>query len=272
LFCCGSGIVYTNNINNKKDKQNRNLGLSTNGVIKMDLSIYQDSKGRISSSKLKANNITSEELYLLYHNITKPLCKNCNKEVKYMGFKRGYNETCSVKCANKIREIKADKIYDTESFIKKAKEVHGDLYDYSETVYTKAHDNLIIICKEHGKFSQRPHNHINGRHCEKCSYTDRNKTIGWSRERYKNIPTILYYIKLKKEKLYKIGVTSRSVKERFTKDEYKNIEIISEEIFQDGRDAFDKELKILQDNKDKKYKGKPILESGNSELFISSII
>jgi len=238
----------------------------------MDLSIYQDSKGRISSSKLKSNNITSEELYLQYHNISKPVCKNCNKEVKYMGFKRGYNECCSIKCANKIREISRGDVYDTESFIKKAKEIHGDLYDYSKSIYLKAHDNIIIICKEHGEFKQRPHNHINGKHCEKCSYIDRNKTIGWSRERYKNIPTILYYIKLKKEKLYKIGITSRSVKERFTKDEFENIEIISEEIFEDGRLAFDKELKILKKNKDKKYKGEPILESGNTELFTSNIL
>ena len=101
----------------------------------LDIEKFKDSKGRISSSKLKKYNITAKELYLKYYNTEEPTCLFCGKEVKYMGFVRGFNECCSVKCANKIREINSDKIHDTKSFIKKAKEVHGDLYDYSETVY-----------------------------------------------------------------------------------------------------------------------------------------
>ena len=154
------------------------------------------------SGKLKANNITSEELFLTYHDMETPVCLNCKSEVKYMGFKRGYNECCSVKCANKIREINSDKVYDTASFIKKSIDTHGNLYDYTNSIYTKAHDNIKIGCPIHGDFYQRPINHAGGKHCEKCSYKSRHKKTGWSRDRYKNIPTILYYIKIKETKKY----------------------------------------------------------------------
>ena len=60
----------------------------------------------------------------------------------------------------------------TEEFIKKAKEVHGDKYDYSLVSYISTHINVAIICKEHGVFHQTPasHNFQNeGADCPICS-------------------------------------------------------------------------------------------------------
>lgn len=61
--------------------------------------------------------------------------------------------------------------YDTEEFIKKAKEVHGDKYDYSLTVYEGTTKKVDIICKKHGKFKQLANNHINSSKngCPKCN-------------------------------------------------------------------------------------------------------
>ena len=42
----------------------------------------------------------------------------------------------------------------TEEFVRRAKEVHGDEYDYSQTVYTTAKNTVLIICKKHGVFEQ----------------------------------------------------------------------------------------------------------------------
>ena len=39
----------------------------------------------------------------------------------------------------------------TEDFIKKAKEVHGDKYDYSKVEYTNIFGKLCIKCPEHGE-------------------------------------------------------------------------------------------------------------------------
>ena len=58
----------------------------------------------------------------------------------------------------------------TEEFIQKAKQVHGDRYDYSEFVYGNAHDKTIIICPEHGAFEQTPANHVyKSSGCPVCS-------------------------------------------------------------------------------------------------------
>ena len=58
----------------------------------------------------------------------------------------------------------------TEEFVKKAREVHGDKYDYSKTVYKGSSERVCIICKEegHGEFHQRPGDHTLGKGCPKC--------------------------------------------------------------------------------------------------------
>ena len=53
-------------------------------------------------------------------------------------------------------------------FIQKARNVHGDKYDYSSSVYTGADNKLEIICEKHGKFFQTPHNHLKGTNCPSC--------------------------------------------------------------------------------------------------------
>ena len=59
---------------------------------------------------------------------------------------------------------------DTGSFIEKAKVIHDDKYDYSKVDYKNADTQIIIICREHGEFSQIPDFHINRKcGCPKCS-------------------------------------------------------------------------------------------------------
>lgn len=58
-----------------------------------------------------------------------------------------------------------------EEFIEKAKEVHGNKYDYSKVIYTKAFNKVCIICPEHGEFWQLPVVHLRGSGCKKCSHT-----------------------------------------------------------------------------------------------------
>ena len=57
----------------------------------------------------------------------------------------------------------------TEEFIKRAKEVHGEKYDYSKVIYKDMNTPVCIICPEHGEFWQRPTNHLNGKGCKKCA-------------------------------------------------------------------------------------------------------
>ena len=54
-------------------------------------------------------------------------------------------------------------------FIKRASEVHGDLYDYSKVEYINCEQKIIIKCKAHGEFKQRPQHHLNGTRCPRCN-------------------------------------------------------------------------------------------------------
>lgn len=54
-------------------------------------------------------------------------------------------------------------------FIQKAKEVHGNKYDYSKVNYVNSCTPVTIICPQHGEFQQLPHDHLNGHGCPKCA-------------------------------------------------------------------------------------------------------
>ena len=56
----------------------------------------------------------------------------------------------------------------TEDFIKKAREIHGDWYDYSKVEYKGNKEKVCIICPEHGEFWMSPNNHLRGHRCPDC--------------------------------------------------------------------------------------------------------
>lgn len=56
----------------------------------------------------------------------------------------------------------------TEEFVKRANEIHGDEYDYSQVYYKSNKDKVVIICPEHGEFKQEPRNHLVGYKCPAC--------------------------------------------------------------------------------------------------------
>lgn len=57
-----------------------------------------------------------------------------------------------------------------KAFSKKAKKVHGDRYDYSESYYTGKKAKVTIICQTHGKFEQSAEGHLYGAGCPQCSH------------------------------------------------------------------------------------------------------
>lgn len=61
--------------------------------------------------------------------------------------------------------------YSLEEFISKAKQIHGDKYDYSKVEYVNNQTKVCIICPIHGEFWQTPQHHFNGCGCKKCSMT-----------------------------------------------------------------------------------------------------
>ena len=56
----------------------------------------------------------------------------------------------------------------TQTFINKAKAVHGDQYNYDKVVYTNTHSKVDIECPQHGIFTQKANSHLNGCGCPVC--------------------------------------------------------------------------------------------------------
>lgn len=57
----------------------------------------------------------------------------------------------------------------TKEYVAKVKEVHGDTYDYSKTIYTTGKEPITVTCKTHGDFYIKPIYHITGSGCSVCS-------------------------------------------------------------------------------------------------------
>ena len=57
-----------------------------------------------------------------------------------------------------------------DEFIRRARMIHGEEYDYSEVEYIDSHTKVCIRCPEHGEFWQQPNNHLQGNGCPICRY------------------------------------------------------------------------------------------------------
>ncbi len=64
-----------------------------------------------------------------------------------------------------------------KTFIKQAREVHRDKYDYSKSVYKNKRTKIKIICPKHGEFKQPPSSHLAGSGCPKCNESKGEKQI-----------------------------------------------------------------------------------------------
>ena len=62
----------------------------------------------------------------------------------------------------------------TSEWVERAKSVHGDKYDYSQTVYVNQRTNVKIICPVHGLFEQKADSHLRGCGCRLCGLASEN--------------------------------------------------------------------------------------------------
>lgn len=150
---------------------------------------------------------------------------------------------------------------DKESFIIKARAVHKDAYSYDKFTYLRSGTLSTITCPIHGDFEQSANSHLMGRGCPSCA------NYGFDDSK----PAILYYLSINNGEAYKIGITNRSVEERYTAEELSNIKCLFIKNFIIGKYARLEEKKIL--TKFKKFKSdKHLLKSGNTELFTIDIL
>jgi|UniRef100_UPI004024DA25 very-short-patch-repair endonuclease len=98
------------------------------------------------------------------------------EQVPYSHIHMGYGcEKCGyVMTGNKLKKSQ-------DKFIKEAKLVHGDKYDYSKVEYKNANTEVTIICPIHGEFKQLPYCHVNQKSgCYECGRlkSSNNRRIG----------------------------------------------------------------------------------------------
>ncbi len=161
-----------------------------------------------------------------------------------------------------------NKKYTTTEFITSALAKHNNLYSYSNTIYTGSDNKVVITCPIHGDFEQVAGSHLHGAGCLKCA---REKS---GELKYKGKKTTIYYVYFPDYNLYKIGLTRKTIHNRFASEIKNNIkiDIIEYKEFEDGTAAFKLEQQILNEYKNKQYDGPPILQTGNTELFIEDIL
>jgi len=95
------------------------------------------------------------------------------------------------------------KLSKTNSFIKKAKKVHGNRYDYSFVVYRRSAEKVKIRCFKHGIFEQTPNSHLSGYGCPDCAkvglegFLNKAKKVHGNRYDYSLVPKTYKNVTLK---------------------------------------------------------------------------
>lgn len=163
----------------------------------------------------------------------------------------------------------------SEDFIIKARKKHKNFYSYSKTDYVTSYKKVIINCPTHGDFSQKPNSHLRGAGCPECG-----KLMGgFKKSDFRNLCIknnnglgILYVLKCfnSSETFYKIGITSASVKARYScKNSLPYEYEIVKEIVKESDIIYDLENKIFKSLYHFKYK--PLISFGGQTECFSSI-
>jgi very-short-patch-repair endonuclease len=98
------------------------------------------------------------------------VCIICPKHGEFWQIPNGHLEGKG--CYHCGVESSASSLFsNTNEFIKKARQIHGDKYDYSKVEYKHNQTKVCIICPTHGEFWVTPNNHIGASNkcgCPKC--------------------------------------------------------------------------------------------------------
>jgi hypothetical protein len=72
----------------------------------------------------------------------------------------------------------------TEEFIRKAVAIHGDMYDYSRSVYKNDREKILIICPFHGEVFMIPSSHLRYGGCTLCRTMPTAKFVSLAKEKH----------------------------------------------------------------------------------------
>ena len=128
----------------------------------------------------------------IYINAITEVCIICPEHGEFWQIPRTHlrsSQGCP-ECARKYKN------YTTDSFIKKANEIHNNKYTYNKTIYNGGRNNVVITCPIHGDFEQKPIYHLQGHGCSKCGkvyqynsreFIEKAKSIHGDKYNYNNV-------------------------------------------------------------------------------------
>jgi len=146
-----------------------NRHLTGKGHVKYGQKRSADAKRMGQETFIDRAKIIHNDLYdyskVLYEQMNKKVCiidpvygEFWQTPAGHLGQKQGHPSRGKLKAANARRQP-------LDEFISRAKEKHGDLYDYSKVIYTSIDDKVCIIDPEYGEFWQSPYQHLNSHGC-----------------------------------------------------------------------------------------------------------
>jgi len=137
-------------------------------------------KGQFIEKSIKTHGDKYNYSKVEYVNSKTKVCIVCNRIDEITGEKHNefwqvpYNHLSGASCPKCTKNF-----MNQEIFIKRAKVIHNNKYDYSKVEYNSSKVKVCIICREHGEFLQTPDSHLNGQGCSKCSGVHRYNTNEW---------------------------------------------------------------------------------------------
>ena len=161
-------------------------------------------------------------------------CKTCGRE--FLQTPSDHLKGGCLKCASDERGTRCR--LSTDEFIRKAKAVHGDTYDYSLVAYKTGRHKVPIICKEHHTFNMQPDNHLYGQGCPACAVNGYRKSV----------PGCLYILVC--GDLTKVGITNKGPSVRakaINKSSGFNFKEVFSIKFEDGRIPAEIETRVLRE-------------------------
>lgn len=138
------------------------------------------------------------------------------KLISKASFKKSKRSLDGVPCFKCGKEKAAKlRLKTLTSFIQESRLIFGDKYDYSLSEYSGSKNNIVLICKEHGKFLQRVEDHLYG--CEGCKTCS--PSSGYSSNKAGKFYIVLWEHDCKS--FIKFGITNSSVKTRISKQKHR---------------------------------------------------
>jgi hypothetical protein len=163
----------------------------------------------------------------------------------------------------------------TAQFIRKAQATHGlGAYDYSLVDYVRGDDKVKIICPLHGVFEQGAYSHAARAGCPACGQerVRASSALEWFKQAEGRVSTIYFlHIFNDDEEFYKVGITCRSVKERYRNGGLNSYsyEILAQHSSPDAARIYDWEQSILETFAHLRYWPK-LRFGGETECFSSA--